>query len=52
MACLTSFKDERRMAKFAQYGIFAAQEALEDAVWNPQDERDREMTVCYHLLRG
>jgi 3-oxoacyl-[acyl-carrier-protein] synthase II len=42
---LTIFKDERKMALFAQYAMGAAQEALEDAEWEPTAEEDLEATV-------
>jgi 3-oxoacyl-[acyl-carrier-protein] synthase II len=36
------------MALFAQYAMAAAQEALEDAEWNPSAEEDLEATVKHH----
>jgi 3-oxoacyl-(acyl-carrier-protein) synthase len=33
------------MAKFAQYGLVAAKEALEDANWLPGREEERQRTV-------
>jgi 3-oxoacyl-[acyl-carrier-protein] synthase II len=39
--------DERRMAKFMQYGMVAAREALEDSGWNAESQTDQERTgVC------
>ncbi|KAJ6141646.1 Thiolase-like subgroup [Penicillium chermesinum] len=39
--------DERKMALFAQYGIVAAEEALNDAKWRPSEFEQREATgVC------
>ncbi|KAL8914492.1 MAG: hypothetical protein Q9171_000845 [Xanthocarpia ochracea] len=39
--------EERRMSKFMQYAITAAQEALIDAQWHPQTEKERETTgIC------
>ena len=37
------------MAKFAQYAMVAAEEALKDAGWEPKSEEDLEMTVGYIL---
>jgi 3-oxoacyl-[acyl-carrier-protein] synthase II len=37
-------KDQRRMDRFIQYAIAAADEALEDAGWRPKDGRERERT--------
>ena len=37
------------MAKFAQYGVVAAGEALEDAGWAPATESERERTVGLYL---
>jgi 3-oxoacyl-(acyl-carrier-protein) synthase len=45
MQPLTCAKDERKMSKFMQYGMAAAQEALEDAKWHPQQLAEQEMTV-------
>jgi 3-oxoacyl-(acyl-carrier-protein) synthase len=39
-------KDERRMARFAQYAMVASEEALNDAGWMPKKEDDLEATVC------
>jgi 3-oxoacyl-[acyl-carrier-protein] synthase II len=39
-------KDERKMARFAQYAMVASDEALADAGWAPQHEDDLEATVC------
>ena len=39
-------QDERRMARFAQYAMVAAEEALKDAGWSPTKEEDLEATVC------
>lgn len=36
--------DERQMAKFAQYAIASAHEALEDAGWHPTADHDLERT--------
>lgn len=33
------------MSKFMQYAMLASSEALEDAGWRPQTDRQREMTV-------
>lgn len=33
------------MSKFMQYAIAATQEALDDAQWHPEEERQKEMTV-------
>lgn len=39
--------DERRMAKFTQYAIAAAEMAFQDAGWKPKTQEDKEMTgVC------
>ncbi|KAL4760519.1 putative beta-ketoacyl synthase (Cem1) [Aspergillus foveolatus] len=39
--------DERKMARFAQYAMAAAEEALEDAEWKPKAEDQLEATgVC------
>lgn len=34
------------MAKFAQYAMVAAEEALQDADWKPEPFEQREATVC------
>ena len=39
------------MAKFAQYAMVAAEEALKDAGWDPKSEEDREMTAGHILAR-
>ncbi|KAH7125492.1 3-oxoacyl-synthase-like protein [Dendryphion nanum] len=39
--------DERRMARFAQYAMIAAEEALKDAEWAPSKEEDLESTGVY-----
>ncbi|KAH7076118.1 3-oxoacyl-synthase-like protein [Paraphoma chrysanthemicola] len=39
--------DERRMARFAQYAMVAAEEALTDANWFPDQEEDLEATGVY-----
>ncbi|KAF2456474.1 ketoacyl synthase domain-containing protein [Lineolata rhizophorae] len=39
--------DERRMARFAQYAMAAANEALEDAGWAPTRDNDLEATGVY-----
>jgi 3-oxoacyl-(acyl-carrier-protein) synthase len=39
------------MAKFAQYAMVAAEEALKDAGWEPKSEEDREMTAGHRLAR-
>lgn len=36
------------MARFAQYAMVAAEEALEDAGWAPNKEEDLEATVGRH----
>lgn len=33
------------MPRFMQYALVAAQEALDDAGWYPEDPKDQEMTV-------
>jgi len=33
------------MAKFAQFAMVAAHEALEDAGWTPRDDEDQQATV-------
>lgn len=38
-------KDERRMARFAQYAMVASEEALNDAGWLPKTDEDLEATV-------
>jgi 3-oxoacyl-(acyl-carrier-protein) synthase len=38
-------QQQRQAAKFTQYGLAAAEEALDDADWKPTDERDLEATV-------
>ncbi|KAL0083249.1 ALG6, ALG8 glycosyltransferase family-domain-containing protein [Phycomyces blakesleeanus] len=37
--------DDRVMAKFTQFAIAAARQALEDAEWKPNDESEKERTV-------
>lgn len=44
-------QDERKMARFAQYAMVAAEEALGDAGWFPEREEDLRATVC-SLLNG
>lgn len=39
------------MAKFSHYAMAAAQEALEDAEWHPQEPKDLEATVGRHADR-
>jgi len=39
------------MARFAQYAMVAAEEALEDAGWTPQKEEDLEATVICYVLK-
>ncbi len=39
-----STKDQRRMDTFIVYAIAAAQQAIEDSGWTPQDEEGRERT--------
>ena len=39
------------MAKFMQYGIVAAKQALDDAAWYPEDSAAQEMTVGTCRLR-
>lgn len=34
------------MARFSQYAMVAAEEALKDAEWSPTKEDDLEVTVC------
>lgn len=49
---LTTKQDERRMAQFAQYAMVAAEEALQDAGWNPKNENGLEATVLmYRTVR-
>lgn len=38
-------QDERRMAKFMQYAVVAAKEALDDARWKPESAEAQEATV-------
>ena len=38
------------MAKFMQFAIVAAKEALDDANWHPQEPLEQEMTVCFQLI--
>lgn len=45
---LTVKQDERRMARFAQYAMVAAEEALQDAGWNPKNENSLEATVLMY----
>ena len=40
-------KDQRRMDRFIQYAIAAADEALEDAGWRPKDDLERERTGTF-----
>lgn len=49
---LTVAQEERRMARFAQYAIAAAEEALEDAGWKPSARERREATVRPHSQAG
>lgn len=42
---LIVWQEQRRMARFAQYGVVAAQEALEDSGWLPKSDHEMEMTV-------
>ena len=37
-------KEQRKMDQFIAYSIAAADEALEDAGWSPEDEEDQNMT--------
>ena len=46
---LTYSKDERRTARFMQFAIVAAKEALDDANWRPQEPIEQEMTVCFQF---
>ena len=39
--------DERKMARFAQYALAAAQQAVNDAGWKPTKEEDLEATGVY-----
>jgi 3-oxoacyl-(acyl-carrier-protein) synthase len=39
-------QEARKTASFAQYGLAAAEEALEDAGWKPTQPDDLEATVC------
>ena len=39
------------MAKFAQYAMVAAEEALKDAGWDPKSEEDLGMTAGHILAR-
>ncbi len=42
-----SASDQRRMSTFSQYAIAAAEMALEDAAWNPENEAELQETgVC------
>jgi 3-oxoacyl-(acyl-carrier-protein) synthase len=36
------------MAKFTQYAIAAARQALDDADWKPKDVQEKERTVSRH----
>ena len=36
------------MAKFMQYAVIAAKEALDDAGWAPEEPLDREATVSLY----
>lgn len=38
------------MARFAQYAMVAAEEALKDAEWTPKNEEDLEATVRCHVF--
>lgn len=40
-------KEERKMARFAQFAMAATEEALEDAAWRPTSDEQREATVCH-----
>ncbi|KAG1240403.1 hypothetical protein G6F68_017697 [Rhizopus microsporus] len=40
--------DDRVMAKFTQYAIAAARQALDDADWKPKDVQEKERTVSRH----
>ena len=35
----------RKTATFTQYAVAAAEEALEDAAWKPNNQQQREATV-------
>lgn len=39
------------MSKFMHYAVAAAQEALDDAGWHPEEENEKEMTVLSNILR-
>ena len=39
------------MARFMQFAIVAAKEALDDADWHPQEPVEQEMTVCFQPIR-
>jgi 3-oxoacyl-[acyl-carrier-protein] synthase II len=39
-------KEDRKMARFAQFAMAATEEALEDAAWRPTSDEQREATVC------
>ena len=39
------------MAKFMQYAVVTAQEALDDAGWHPVSSRDQNMTVRFLAIR-
>ena len=43
------YKEARQTAKFGQYALAAAEEALTDAGWKPTKEEELDMTVCPHL---
>ena len=49
-----AMQEERKMSRYMQYAMAATQEALEDAEWHPQEEHEKEMTVCWirPTLRG
>lgn len=40
------------MAKFTQYAIAAARQALDDADWKPKDVQEKERTVSRHGSRS
>lgn len=48
---LTTLQDERKMAKFAQYAMASAEEALDDAGWAPTMQEELEATVDRSVIR-
>ena len=42
-----AMQEERKMSRYMQYAMAATQEALDDADWHPQEDNEKEMTVCW-----